>query len=157
MRKKNKRLSVNKIIVALFIICIFIGCNSNIFSKSEEKPFTISGKEIVFYTISQTEYDRRKNEDGIDEVLSDFNYYASIVMDSLKNCDIKCAGTVNSNIEVYFGNKEKSSITIDTSKHIVAIIFSNGIDKPIVEYGVLSSVDIFQIINDYYGDSDSGK
>lgn len=47
---------------------------------------SVSGKSVIFFCINKAEYDSivRDMNSGIDEVLSDFNYYADAVTDSVK-------------------------------------------------------------------------
>jgi len=105
---------------------------------------TVSGKSIVFFTISQPEYDSYSLDvnSGVDEVLSDFNYHSNQVADTLKKSGYELTMTASRFIRFKMDNgTEKLFDRLASDEHIVGRVYSDGI-KTITSYGVGTDIDI---------------
>ncbi len=140
-----------KLAEVLLSLVVLGSCNSGVKDAKVSDVLHVSGKTIVFISISQAEYDARQSEEGIDEVISDFNFYTSEAEQSLDTLGIKFLRTHKKDIIVHLGDENEEAIKFDTTQHIVATLFTNGKDQPKLEYGVLTDLDISYIVNSYYG------
>lgn len=115
---------------------------------------TVSGKSIIFFSISQKEYDKiikkEGEESGIDEVLDDFNYYASEVADSLKMAGIKPLMTASRTFAIMKNNGRKSYISRDSKKGITGVLLFDGVNEPVLDYGVGTDIDYYSLVNEYF-------
>jgi hypothetical protein len=152
-----------KIILPLFIFLMtalstdLIGQKNNKFISQSSDTLYAAGKVIIYFMPTEKEYNEQYKRDGdssgINEVLSDFKYYSKIVSDSLLNSfsEIKAIITSKSIISVeqfdshrlYFNRRENI-------KHIVGAILSDGRHNPQYLFGVLSDVDYWNVINEYF-------
>lgn len=115
--------------------------------------FTVKGKAVVFFSIASQEYTSLANDttSSIDEVLSDFEYYASEVSDTLQT----------QGYQTYFTSSRYICITLDnqhqqvfdrltaTPKSITGFVISDGRKKPSVSYGVGTDVEILAFCHDF--------
>jgi len=126
--------------------------NENLEKRSD--TITVSGKSIVFFSISQKEYDevlkKEGEESGIDEVLDDFNFYASEVADSLKRAGIKPIMTASRTFAILKDNGELNYISRDSKKGITGVLLFDGETKPVLDYGVGTDIDYFTLVNEYF-------
>jgi hypothetical protein len=91
----------------------------------------------VFFGPTQTEYDSlaKVENSGIDEVLSDFEFYARKVAPFLKMHGIKSASTSVDTIMIVW-SKRTFTFERHGGAHIVGMILSDGIHPPRVKFGV---------------------
>lgn len=117
--------------------------------------FNVSGKAIVFFLPTEKEFqelfEKEGEESGIYEVSSDFSYYANEIIDSLSNASIKTLTTTNPVIVISYKAKVK---IVDRRKldHIVGVIFTDGVKEPLVNTGVYTDLDYWQMIKEYFGE-----
>jgi hypothetical protein len=105
----------------------------------------VSGKAVVFFSISQQEYDSIPKDDdsGLDEVLSDFNFYAGEVADTLRSLGFETMITGNRFVQLKLDNGESRTFDrFNNTEHIVGYILTDGVKEPLVEYGVSTDLDI---------------
>jgi hypothetical protein len=126
----------------------------NIKSAKGQDTLEISGNSVVFFSITNMEYDillrngEKANE--IDEVLSDFSHYSQIVSDSLNKTGIKCSLS-RANVFKMKSNEDKCTYFTRAGKeNIVGAILFNGIKKPQYYFGVLTDSDYFKLIDEYF-------
>jgi hypothetical protein len=126
-----------------------IAPDSNVSAPKENNYYhdtlKVSGKAVVFFSISQEEYDSIPEDDdsGLDEVLSDFNFYAGEVADTLRSLGFETMITGSRFIQLKLDNGESRTFDrFNNAEHIVGYIFTDGVKEPLVEYGVSTDVDI---------------
>ena len=102
---------------------------------------------IIFFSIGDEEYKRMEKEEGIDEILSDFNHYSRMVADSIKDIKIIFSNSTHFKIK---GNKEVKIISRNTSENYVGIVLADSTKAPIINYGVYSYADYQVMINNYF-------
>jgi hypothetical protein len=146
---------MKKIFLIGFLIVFFFSCNkterkndSISASKSERKNDSdtvyVSGKSIVFFTISQPEYDSlsKHSASEIDEALSDFNHYAQSISDTIKKSGYKSTMTASRYIQVKLNNGTRKTFDRHKDKeNITGYILSDGRKEPRIEYGVETDMD----------------
>jgi uncharacterized protein YdhG (YjbR/CyaY superfamily) len=126
-------------------------------NKEKERSYDtdtlkVQGRVVVFFTISQQEYDLlpKDTDSGVDEVLDDFNYYAGLAADSMKQAGYETMITGSRYIQIKFNNSTfKTFDRLESKENIVGCILSDGIKEPKIEYGVLTDLDLISIFNDF--------
>lgn len=120
----------------------------SILAQVPSDTLTIGKNQIVFFTISQAEYDSLsslEDSDGLGEVISDFNYYSRKVISTYTDSihiDTKFT------VARYFKIQTESKDTLISKKdfsHLVGFIANNG-NEFIVEEGVFSSAGFMDFI-----------
>jgi hypothetical protein len=115
--------------------------------------FIVDGKCIVFFQPSDKEYEailtREGEGSGIEEVASDFDSYSKVAADSFKN-KVKVYFTTDTLIKVISENDESTIFNRQGGEHMVGVILSDSKQKPVVEYGVLTDLDYYQLFNNYF-------
>lgn len=145
---------MKKGIIALTFLLLFCMCNG-IDRRQSKSNDTLSVQNtcIVFYSPSSLEYKamtgttKVKNE--IDEYLSDFQHYSTIVSDSLSKRGIKVITTTTDVIKVNSNDGKVTIINKKGGKHFAGMIISNGINAPLVVQGVRTSEEYFTAIHSY--------
>jgi hypothetical protein len=102
---------------------------------------------IIFFYIGDDEYKKMEKEEGIDEILSDFNHYSRIVADSIKGIKIIYSNSVHFKIKL---NNEEKIISRNTKENYVGVILADSIKAPVINYGVYSYKDYQVMINTYF-------
>lgn len=102
---------------------------------------------IIFFSIGDEEYQTLRKREGIDEILSDFNYYSKMVADSMNDIKIVFSNSKHFNIKKNSGVK---IINRDTSENYVGVILADSIKAPIINYGVYSYIDYQIMISNYF-------
>ncbi len=114
----------------------------------------VKGKRVIFFSITNAEYDSIVKNGGktneIDEVLSDFQHYTNIVIDSLNKTGIKCSISSKPIYKIVNENDEITVFSKTDKEQIVGAIMTDGKQKPKYHYGVATDVDYFNIISDYF-------
>ncbi|AMM52610.1 hypothetical protein TH61_17445 [Rufibacter sp. DG15C] len=114
----------------------------------------IKGKSVVFFTLSQTEYDKivkEKGEDsGINEVISDFEYYAYEIKDTLEKAGFNTVITTSQTFAVINSNGEKKFINRDLKEGKVGILLFDGIKEPTLDYGLRTDIDYLSVVREYF-------
>jgi uncharacterized protein YdhG (YjbR/CyaY superfamily) len=126
-------------------------------TKEKERSYTfdtlkVQGKVVVFFTISQEEYELlpKDTDTGVDEVLDDFNYYAGLAADSMKQAGYETMITGSRYIQIKFNDGTfKTFDRLAGKESIVGCIFSDGIKEPKIEYGVLTDLDLISTFTDF--------
>ncbi|MCX6222098.1 MAG: hypothetical protein NTZ69_14045 [Bacteroidia bacterium] len=124
--------------------------------KKKEIPndtIRVKGKAFVFFTLSQIEYERftKDANSGIDEVLSDFNYYAEAIADTINKHDYKPIKTTCRYIQVIFDNNTtKTFDRLLDKKNKTGYILTNGKKEPQIDFGVFSDIDFLIIFKEYW-------
>lgn len=105
-----------------------------------------SDKKIVFFHLSEQEFDSvadLPDYQGLYEVSSDFGFYVTKVMDSLKNSNIETDITTERFITV-------GTSRLDKFEHFgYGIILMNG-DSSYVEGGIMTDIGYFQLISEFF-------
>ena len=117
-----------------------------------DKPLIIKENTILFFAISQAEYNLLKEnlEYEVDEILYEFYRYAQKAIEILKKYgfDPSFSGSKNMIFKYSTGIEEK--ISINTKEHIVALILFGNNKKPKIFYGVIQDDEILKNISEYF-------
>jgi hypothetical protein len=121
-------------------------------SSVSSDTVTVSENSVVFLSINEEEYSRiaQEEDSGIDEVLGDFNYYSSEVIDSLNKAGFKTILTTSKTFAFENRKGQRSYITRDTQKGKVGILLFDGKKEPKLSYGVLTDIDYLSIVEEYF-------
>ncbi len=112
----------------------------------------VKGKAVVFFSLTQLEYEKLAEDanSGIDEVLSDFNYYADAVSDTIKQYGYKPIKTESRYIQVILDNNTtKTFDRLSNKVHSTGYILTDGRKMPKIEFGVGTDVDFLLIFNEF--------
>ncbi|WP_242919692.1 hypothetical protein [Pontibacter liquoris] len=165
-----------KKIICLFLSIFLISCQETVTEQtSESKVKTeegssnstlsknasvgsdtvlVRGRSVVFFSINQEEYDRILKEEGedsgINEILDDFNYYASEVADSLNKAGFRTLLTTNKTFIIEKNNGQRNYVTRNNKKGEVGVLLFDGLDEPKVDYGVGTDIDYFVMVQEYF-------
>jgi len=124
--------------------------------KSNSDTLYVTGKGVTFFTITNAEYDSlaksAKDSSEINEVLSDFNYYSGIVIESLTKQGIKCTLTSKPIIKIIDNSGNSTIYNRSSKKHMVGLILTNGKSEPTYYYGVTTDVDMFGLVDKYFNE-----
>ncbi|MFA5835234.1 MAG: hypothetical protein WDA22_17275 [Bacteroidota bacterium] len=139
--------TTKSILVLIVLINIVLVAQKRTKHNSE----VYSGKVAIFYGPNQAEFDSlAKYEDsGIEEVVSDFQYYANNLKDILKSKNIKMVMSSAEIIEVKY-SKRSFKFERLKSTEIVGVILCDGILKPKILFGVNTDVDLEPEISSYF-------
>ncbi len=112
----------------------------------------ISNKMILFFSLSQKEYDKLSldEDSGIDEVISDFNYYSTKIIEVLSSQNIESKYISKKKFVLKYDNDDLFVFDRDKTDHIVGAILIDGKTKPKILTGVYTDIDYQVEINDYY-------
>ncbi|MBS1556216.1 MAG: hypothetical protein JSU09_14950 [Bacteroidetes bacterium] len=112
--------------------------------KATLDTLKVVGKAVVFFTISQNEYDSLTQKGfELDELLDDFNFYAGEATDSIKKKGFQTIMTANRFIKIEFLDGRKIVLDrLSDDSNFVGCIFSDGVKEPSIEYGVATNLDI---------------
>jgi len=175
----NNLIKIRIFLTCIFILSFFIGsyCTDNSENKSiineqenrkaqaiqdetkrkniteaSDKPLIIKENTILFFAISQAEYNllEEKLKYEVDEILYDFYRYAQKAIEILKKYgfDPSFSGSKNMIFKYSIGIEEK--ISINTKEHIVALILFGNNKKPKIFYGVFQDDEILKNISEYF-------
>lgn len=152
---------ISNSIVFTFVVAQLLCCKppretkwkqNNATETNEEKSVGIAnldtlkvvGKTVVFFTISQNEYDSLAQKGfELDELLDDFNFYAGEATDSIKKKGFQTIMTAHRFFRIEFADGRKMVVDrLSDDSNFVGCIFSDGIKEPSIEYGVATNLDI---------------
>ena len=142
----------------VFLVVLLFSCQgssntdiqTSVLKNVDGDTLEINAPVIIFFSISDKEYKAKAlidKDGGIHEVLSDFNYYSKMVVDSMK--DIKFVFSNSAHFKIK-RNSEVEIIDRDTSESYVGVILADSIKAPIINYGVSSYVDYKIMIENYF-------
>ncbi|HAD81391.1 MAG: hypothetical protein A2509_05770 [Candidatus Edwardsbacteria bacterium RIFOXYD12_FULL_50_11] len=153
----------NQRLVFLFILsCIFsllFGCTKKEANVQNTKVIVndtlyVKGKSVIFFSLTNTEYDSIVKNGGktneIDEVLSDFQHYTNIVIDSLNKTGVKCSISSKPIYKIVKDNGEVTMFSKTGKEHIVGAILTDGKKNPKFYFGVATDADYFDMIANYF-------
>ncbi len=158
---KNKIMKYNLLLVLMFMLASCKNSGGDIKHKivsekhtksKESNTICVSGKSVVFFTISQKEYDSiaKDSNSGIDEVLSDFNSDAETINDTIKKLGFKCTMTASRFIKVKLENGTIQIFDrLSNKESVTGFILSNGLKKPKIGYGLDTSSYFLTLFNEF--------
>jgi hypothetical protein len=121
-------------------------------SKAGDQPIVVDSDSIMFFAVSQEEYNAMKDDEKwqADEVLSDC--YASF--SQVKGLFSKSCV----NVFIYANNEATFMITPENpspfhrsmKEHLVGVVLFHPGEKPLIEYGVFSLSDILVLVRGYH-------
>lgn len=122
-------------------------------SSVDEDTLYVSGKAVVFFGPSQSEYltmtDREKNV--IDEELYDFYYYRKKVLPYLASNTIQEFSTARRQIEIRLDDGESISYFRKDFGRPMGVILTDGRQAPKIALGALSKTELIFLFEEYFG------
>lgn len=122
-------------------------------SSADENTLYVSGKAVVFFGPSQSEYltmtDREK--DAMDEELYDFYYYRKKVLPLLVSNAIQEVSTARRQIEIRLDNGESISYFRKDFGRPMGVILTDGRQAPKIALGALSKTELIFLFEEYFG------
>ena len=122
-------------------------------SSVDEGTLYVSGKAVVFFGPSQSEYltmtDREKNV--IDEELYDFYYYRKKVLPYLASNTIQEFSTARRQIEIRLDDGESISYFRKDFGRLMGVILTDGRQSPKIALGALSKTELIFLFEEYFG------
>ncbi len=119
------------------------------FAQAQCDTLKIGKNQIVFFSISQTEYDSlAKYEDSheLDECIADFNYYSSQSIESYKDRLTIDAMFSDAHFFHIITDNEDTLIVRNELSKIVGVIANNG-EQFILQEGVFAGYDFEDFMN----------
>ena len=119
---------------------------------TEGDTLNVENYDLIFLHPSENEFNRllkiHGEDSGLYEVDSDFGFYTSKVNDSLSSTDLKIEFATNQIIKVDGGNGTVFMNRADMENGSYGIIFNHTKCDPLVEFGVMTDLEIYQRISD---------
>ncbi len=114
----------------------------------DKKTMDINTRSVVFFTVSQDEYTylENSNEEGIEEVLSDFNYYTEIAYHYCTSNNIPVTYSSAGNFRVMYNNHIISNFNRYEESNGFGMIVFDGKSKLKIINGI--QVDYIQDIRE---------
>lgn len=135
-----------------YLKSIFLLSNFLSNGQSITDTLTINPNSLIFYSITQTEFDTLSTKDpdrGLNEVISDFEYYVGKLLPFLKkDTSLYVIYTAHR----YYGIVNESGIAIFDRvepRNVVGIIM-NSASKHEISKGIGTDVDMMQTIKDFF-------
>ncbi len=109
--------------------------------------YTPPKKRIIFFHLSEAEFDslvQIPDYEGLYEVSSDFGFYVSNVIDSLKNSTIRTDVITDRIVQL-------DTIQFDKFEYhgYGTVLIKN--DSVLIEHGIMTDVGYFQLISEFFG------
>lgn len=124
------------------------------FTSIPKDTLFVTGKHIVFTKPSKKEFELLKNEEGINEVASDFSFYSSKVIDSLKNIykitttSKRIIGIIKPHDTIYIDRlTPKARISRDPIHHSAILVFNDYFS---IYSNVYTDASYYSLIRDFY-------
>jgi|GEM_PF-4660687 len=107
------------------------------------------GDEVLFFKPTKEEFENLKKEKGdnfgLDEVESDFNYYATKIQDKLKESKVVVKYPKGRVIKIIaFDNSVSYLDRIGNGTNIYGVIINSSVSEPTVLFGVNTDLDILK-------------
>ena len=117
-----------------------------------EDSFDVSGRAVVFFAPTQDEYDAlsEREQEDMNEILSDFYVYQNNVVPFLEANGIKDFHTANPVIRVVLSEEESRIFRRRQIEHDVGLIMIDGAREPVVSLGVSTDVDWIPMFKAYF-------
>jgi hypothetical protein len=134
----------------LLVVAIPVGWGQ---STAVEDTLYVSGKAVVFFGLSQSEYLAMTHEqkDAIDEELYDFYHNRGEVSPFLASNAIEAISTARLNIQVQLeGNQSITYFRRDFDR-VVGLILTDGRQEPLVLLGPAAVSDLIAQFEEFFG------
>jgi len=141
-----------RILTKLTAITLILLSLSAAHGSTADDTLNISGKSVVFFGPTQSEYDAL-NEDiqsEMNEVLTDFYYYNEKVLPFLNRNKIREFFTDKAIITIQLTGTEIRSFRRQDFKQAVGMIMSDGRQEPKVYLGVATDIDLLKMFEDFF-------
>ena len=118
-----------------------------------EDTLVVSGKAVVFFGPSNTEYLAMTHEekDAIDEELYDFMHYRTKALPFLKSNEIQEFLTARPKIEIQLAGAHSIIFTRRDFDHLFGLIMTDGKNQPEVFLGAADRSELIQMFKAYFG------
>ena len=118
-----------------------------------EDTLVVSGKAVVFFGPSNTEYLAMTHEekDAIDEELYDFMHYRTKALPYLKSNEIQEFLTARPKIEIQLAGAHSIIFTRRDFDHLFGLIMTDGKNQPEVFLGAADRSELIQMFKAYFG------
>ena len=138
-------------LTALFII-ILLAAPVRAQQAAVEDTLVVSGKAVVFFGPSNTEYLAMTHEekDAIDEELYDFMHYRTKALPYLKSNEIQEFLTARPKIEIQLDGAHSIIFTRRDFDHLFGLIMTDGKKQPEVFLGAATRSALIQMFEAYF-------
>lgn len=118
-----------------------------------EDTLVVSGKAVVFFGPSNTEYLAMTHEekDAIDEELYDFMHYRTKALPFLKSNEIQEFLTARPKIEIQLAGAHSIIFTRRDFDHLFGLIMTDGKNQPEVFLGAADRSELILMFKAYFG------
>ena len=121
--------------------------------NNEQLLDTINGDNyyVLFFHPNETEFEELIKIYGeeLNEVDSDFGFYTNKVYDSISKTDLKIKIVTERIIRLTTKKGIKYLDRLKNNKSQYGVIFNKQNCEPRIEFGVMTDIDFFQIMNEY--------
>ena len=138
-------------LTALFII-VLLAAPVRAQQAAVEDTLVVSGKAVVFFGPSNTEYLAMTHEekDAIDEELYDFMHYRTKALPYLKSNEIQEFLTARPKIEIQLDEAHSIIFTRRDFDHLFGLIMTDGKKQPEVFLGAATRSALIQMFEAYF-------
>lgn len=118
----------------------------------DEDTLYVSGKAVVFFGPSQSEYLSMTDEekDAIDEELYDFYHYRGKVLPFLTDHDIQEFSTARRKIQIQFDDNESISYFRKDFGSVIGTILSDGRQAPKILTGAATKAELLSLFQAFF-------
>ncbi len=117
-----------------------------------EDTLYVSGKAVVFFGPSQSEYlsmtDQEK--DAIDEELYDFYHYRGKVLPFLTSHAIQDLPTARLKIQIQLAGNESIIYSRKDFDHVMGLILTDGRQEPEILLGAATKAELISLFKEYF-------
>ncbi len=115
----------------------------------------VKRKAIIFFKPSPVEYELLQQKDSlaINKTINDFNHYSNLAISFLRKKGIKYYITDKDFILVFYNNGEDSFLfERKREKDFIGVILTDINKEPLIKSGIVTDVELFSLMEDYYPD-----
>ncbi len=138
---------MKKLFIVLLIITAILNCNS------KNESVTIKDRTVLFFSISQDEYDKITSSDksgDIDEILSNFSYFANNTAENFKKYNINVLMSASYRFKFIYADKKVEIFDRRKKEDWVGFIMFDKNKKPKIKYGVSTDIEILNSAQKYF-------
>jgi hypothetical protein len=130
------------------LVCVLSLQVSLVVSAEKQPVVVVAGPTVVaFFLVTKTEL---QQDADTNEALADFQFYAKEVREPLKKKEIKLQEAYAQSFKVR--NGQEATVFRPAKGNVGYYLIVPG-KNPRIEYGIMTSTDVLQVANEYFGTS----
>jgi len=130
------------------LVCVLTLQVSLVVAAEKQPVVVVVGPTVVaFFLVTKTEL---QQDADTNEALADFQFYAKEVREPLKKKGIKLQEVYAQSFKVRIG--QEATVFRPAKGNVGYYLIVPG-KNPRIEYGIMTSTDLLQVANDYFGTS----